>query len=716
MPGLFLIRFAFPLLGEWTEALRACGAEPILYYGNEMFLTRAKNLGVIQSCRGAARYLAWADAFRVTDRTAPEVLDKAGLDFAPWTLEFVPGTTLDTALAELPAAVETGGHMVWEDGTLSLGIRAGRPELEDLARTSLHLLSILEPEGEPQPSDERQAQIVAGNYVGYPNAATGAVTTSGYLTWLENRGLRTASNPQTVAVFDTGFDNGTTVPQHPDLLGRLIANEALGSYVFNRTLPIDDTRGHGTAVAGIIASQGAAGPKDSQNFGLAVGIAPNTLLVAVQVVDSEADCSRRTGFGDPPDNIGNAITFSRVTAAGAEKAPISNHSWNLDRNTYTSMAKLFDERAIDGAPSVAGNQPATLVISSGNGGPGQDTVLSPATAKNGITVGSTQNYRPSTEPGAPPNNCPLYSDPRFSQEANNIGKVSAFSSRGAVFRPYNLPVVPPLVTERRVKPDIVAAGERIFSTVPVSSTYTCPAGLCDKNLPAGTAYSLGSGTSFAAPAVAGVVAHARKWFMDRGVLSPPPTPSLLKAALIATATDLGSAMGGDHRPSNTFGWGRVDLNRLTDPAVARFYVNERVEFAVTTGAEIDWQRTIDNSGKPTMIVLAWSDPASAASQTTSQVPLVNDLRLTVEMVGGNVYWRGNNFYENRDGDDNGLSYPFALGGEPLVNDTMNNVEAIFIPANMFSPGQKIIIRVTGVSIHNTAQRFALYGYNVRFGS
>jgi hypothetical protein len=200
VPDLFLIRFAFPLLDEWTEALRECGADPILYYGNEMFLIRARNLGVIQSCQPAARYLAWADAFRVTDRTSPELLDTADLDFRPWSLVFVPGTDLDTALAELPAAMETGGHMTWEDGTLSLGVRAGRPELEDLARTSLHLMSILEAEGEPQPSDERQGQILAGNYVGYPAAAAGAVTTPGYLSWLAGRGLRTTTNPQTVAV------------------------------------------------------------------------------------------------------------------------------------------------------------------------------------------------------------------------------------------------------------------------------------------------------------------------------------------------------------------------------------------------------------------------------------------------------------------------------------------------------------------------------------
>jgi subtilisin family serine protease len=134
-------------------------------------------------------------------------------------------------------------------------------------------MSILEAEGEPQASDERQGQILAGNYVGYPNAVAGAVTTPGYLTWLENRGLRTTINPQTVAIFDTGYDDGSGSPgaHHPDLENpeRLIATEAEATFVFNRTLPIEDTFGHGTAVAGIIAGNGAAalpnpGNKDAQ--------------------------------------------------------------------------------------------------------------------------------------------------------------------------------------------------------------------------------------------------------------------------------------------------------------------------------------------------------------------------------------------------------------------------------------------------------------------
>jgi hypothetical protein len=719
VPGLFLIRFAFPFLSEWTDSLRACGADSILYHGSGVLLMRARNLGVIQSCP-VARYLSWADAFRVTDRTSPQLLEAAGLELKPYSLVFAPGTDLDTALSELPAIVETGGHMVWDDGTLSLAIRAGRPELEDLAQTSLHLLAIHEAEGEPQPSDERQGQILAGNYVGYPGAVAGAVTTPGYLTWLANRGLRTTTNPQTVAVFDTGYDDGSgsAGTHHPDLEGpeRLIATEGDACFVFNRTTPIDDTRGHGTAVAGIIAGNGAAaspvGAKDAQNFYLGTGIAPDVKLVAVQVIDSnsETDCTTRTGFGDPPDNIGNAIAFSRVKASGADKALIANHSWNLSaQNTnYTNMAKLFDERVLDAVPAKENAQVMTTVVSAGNSGPGLNTILSPATAKNVITVGSTQNYRPAAETGAPANSCGT-----FTEDATNIALVSNFSSRGVDFRPYNLPVVPPQLHERRIKPDLVAPGVRVTSTVPdASSTYFCPS-LCMDKWPAGQSYSFGTGTSFAAPAVTGVAAHARKWFMDRGVLDP--SPSLIKAALIATATDLGPATAGDHRPSNRFGWGRVDLNRLTDPSVARFYFNENTNYGAVTGSDFEWRLTIDSSSRPTFIVLAWSDPASSVG-ATSQVPLVNDLHLVVEMIGANVYWRGNNFNENIDGNDNGYSSPYALGGAPLINDTMNNVEAIFIPTNMFWSGQKVTLRVIGMNVHSPTQKFSIYAYNVRPGS
>jgi hypothetical protein len=46
---------------------------------------------------------------------------------------------------------------------------------------------------------------------------------------------------------------------------------------------------------------------------------------------------------------------------------------------------------------------------------------------------------------------------------------------------------------------------------------------------------------------------------------------------------------------------------------------------------------------------------------------------------------------------------------------MNTVEAVFIPANTFPAGSQIILRVKGSSAQS-AQKFAIYAYNVRLSS
>jgi len=546
------------------------------------------------------------------------------------------------------------------------------------------------------------------------------VSTTGYLNWLANRGLRTSTNPQTVAIFDTGYDDGSAPAgdHHPDLENpeRLLALESQGNFVFSPSTPeIEDRRGHGTFVAGIITGgPPAAGATDTQGFRLGTGIAPDVKLVAVQLFDSNSTCSPRSGLGDePPNNLGNAITFSRVTSTGADKALSANHSWNTVETTYTNIAKLFDDRVLDAAPGTAGTQAMLMVVAAGNNGKlGVNTVLAPATAKNVISAGATQNYRPSTQAGAPTNSCtnPTISFPEeFTREANNIAEVSAFSSQGPAFGRLGLGL--PLAHTVFIAPTVVAPGGRVFSATPFQSTAYACSNLCRVEWPASSYYTFSSGTSFSAPVATGVAALLRKWFLDQGVSNP--APSLIKADLISTATDLGSALGGDYRPSHRQGWGRVNLDRATDPTVARFYVNENAGLAVSTGIERSWTRTIDSDGRDTLIVLAWSDPSSPI--TAGHPPVVNDLRLRVDLVGGNLSWYGNNFGENIDGNDNGYSHPYVTAAS-AASDTMNNVEAIFIPAGTFSPGRQIQIRVTGANVPQGPQKFSVYAYNVRLSS
>ncbi len=716
VPGLYVVHFAFPIDAGWTEALADCAGSRPLYLGDGTFLVRAGKLSAISDC-GIAHYLDWAGSSLTTDRIDRSELDKAGGEILTWTLGFLPGLEEHEVLAELPAAMEVLGTSRWDsDDTLSVTVRAGRSEMEAVLKTSPRLFGV-SPAGEAHLADERQGLIITGRHNGtqitpYP----GILGYVPYLTWLSNRGLRTASNQQTVAVFDTGYDDGTGPSglHHPDLENpeRLIDN---ANYVpATPTAATTDAQGHGTMVAGVIVGNGAgSGTKDAQGFYLGTGIAPDAKVVAVQIWAKLGAGCTISNIIDKDLNPGltkfkASIAFGRTNAAGGDKALIANHSWNTGVADYNEHAKLLDERTVDADPNRAGVQPMLMVVTAGNSGDAAGTVLNPGTAKNVITVGATQNYRPSTEPSSPPNTCDPPAPAKFTTEANQIGEVSQFSSRGKHFAA--LPDFQ-LIHNIRVKPDLVAPGGRIFSTVPYAATasYVCQ-GICRDYwpdvLPPTDYHSYAQGTSFAAPVVAGAAALVRKQLLDGGI---NPSPSLVKALLIATADDL--ELAGDHRPSNDFGYGRTNLDRATDASVRRVNITEDPAQAVTTGQERTWTLTIDNAGRDTYIVLAWSDIASVSG---SIVPLlVNDLRLTVEAIGGNRFWRGSNFNENITGTDNGYSYTYTAGGDPGVNDTVNTVEAIFIPKNTFSSGQQIVIRVSGHSIQSGAQMFALHAYNVR---
>ncbi len=145
-----------------------------------------------------------------------------------------------------------------------------------------------------------------------------------------------------------------------------------------------------------------------------------------------------------------------------------------------------------------------------------DTISSPGTAKNCITVGASENNRPSIH-----------------AMADNPNEIAIFSSRG-------------WCEDGRIKPDIVAPGTFILSTksskAPVDNFWS---GYNDY-------YAYMGGTSMATPLTAGAVAVAREYMQTEW--SHTPSPAMMKAAIINGATDIGYGV-----PSEDQGWGRVSL-------------------------------------------------------------------------------------------------------------------------------------------------------------
>lgn len=167
-----------------------------------------------------------------------------------------------------------------------------------------------------------------------------------------------------------------------------------------------------------------------------------------------------------------------------------------------------------GCPSRPGDQPMTVVFSAGNHAwdcstqtEGWNSVSSPAVAKNVIAVGATESDRPAPEPPLACGGCftadgtPNGRPPDV--DASHVGRVASFSGRGRLFEPFP---AAHLAHDTRIKPDLVAPGARVFSTVPYAfAEYDqkplatgCARYHSSPNT-SNTYHTYGTGTSFAAP-------------------------------------------------------------------------------------------------------------------------------------------------------------------------------------------------------------------------
>lgn len=750
IPNLYLLQFAYPLQEAWYSDLKDCGAEVIATMAARTALVRTADLASLFACP-VAPYFFWIDHYLTTDRIAPEMLTTEN-EFG-YDLQFRPATDLGFKEASLPqSAVVDQAFEEPETGTRFLGLTLAVGDFAALAGSDADLLAVAW-RGEARFADERQGQIVAGTFT-----AQGTVTAPGYAAWLACpprpagspcKSLLDPANQQLVTMFDSGYAGAITpfagVDHHPDLESKaqvqpanrnqLLPDRLVELRNFSNSSGVNDLIGHGSIVAGIIAGEGqpdfsyplapnqlvSGGGKDAQGFFYGSGVAPRSSLLVARLAD--ASSLQDTTPGGKHDQ---ALRWARSTASGADRSLLVNESWNQVRNAtptdvvavnhYDQKAQFYDNRVRDANTALANAQPMTVIFSAGNqafdraaGAVRFDSVSSPATAKNVVTVGASASYRPAPEP---PLDCRDTGSRFVSDNATHIAQIGRFSGRGRFFSASGAVKL----HQVRVKPDLVAPAIRVFSTVPFNSTFYGTGPGCAQYYPAtstGFYYTYGTGTSFASPVVTGVAAYARKWFLDQ-TPRVDPSPSMLKAALIATADNLGGQAGNDHRPSPNYGWGRVNLAKLVDGRIARFFL-EAPRSLMTSGQALSYERTIGDPNRETVVVLTWLDPPSDLVGD-SQAPLKNVLQVRVDEIGSSSarFYVGNNFNENKSGADNGTSFRFQ-GSGTIFEDLKNNVQVIVIPAGLLPAGSRLRITVTGKTLQpNSRQFFSLYALNVRF--
>jgi hypothetical protein len=168
----------------------------------------------------------------------------------------------------------------------------------------------------------------------------------------------------------------------------------------------------------------------------------------------------------------------------------------------------------------------------------------------------------------------------------------------------------------RIKPDIVANGYALVS--------------CDT---LDTGYITFTGTSMSAPNAAGSINLVAHEFTAR--FGHRPLSSTLKALVINTADEAGSAEGPDY----SFGWGLLDTHTAIDVLEAQPGDDRGVlEATLSDGQTREYHFTVD-SPQPVRLTMAWTDPAGTPPPPSLDPPnkmLVNDLDIRITSVNGGV--------------------------------------------------------------------------------
>ncbi len=654
---LYLVQFVGPIKKQWVNELGSA-AEIVSYIPNNAYLVRATadGLSAINTLKSDGKSpVQWTGAFKPSYKIAPEISLDSDLEVTATVQLVTSGATVQETqdlTARSSASIVNEPISVLNYTNVRIKVRPRR--LPAVARMSNVVW--IEPWSEPVLNDEKQGLILAGKL-------TGSEPLSSYLAWLQSKGI-TSSPDFLVDVADTGIDQGSLDPQvlHKDFLNSAglprIAYARYVGAVDQEPVP-QDTAGHGTINASIVGGYNVdtAFPYvdlDGYKFGL--GIHPYARLGITQI------------FAPAYTNPGFASMVGRMYGDGAR---ISSNSWGSYNNSYSADCQQYDSLVRDAQPAVQGNQEITILFSSGNKGPGGN-LTSPGNAKNVIDVGASENLRPGLD------GCTVDTN-----GADDINSLISFSSGGPA-------------TDGRIKPDIVAPGTHIQGARSQARGYN-GSGVCNANYPLGQLlYTWSSGTSHAAPAVAGGAALVRQFFQQS--VGHGPSPALIKAYLANSAIYMTGVMAGDTLPGNNQGWGLMSLGRALD-GVPRTMVDQD-QMLSATGQVFTLRGKVGDPSKPFRVTLAWTDaPGNPAVN-----PAVNDLDLQVDIAGKT--YLGNHF--------SGASS--VEGGSA---DHLNNLEAVFAPLGATGDFtiRVVAANITGDGVPGnsdlTDQDFALVVYNTQ---
>jgi hypothetical protein len=652
--GYYLVQFNAPITEGDKAALTEAGAEIFDYIPDFTFIVKMNN--ATRSALASVGNVHWVGLYQPAYRVAPSLLQAYVATGRSEILELVvvtfEGEHVDQVTRQLQALDGIVLESVETEWKGKIKVRIAATQIEVIARISE--VKWVESAPEWQLFNNVAANIMHVRDV-----------------W-DDHGLH--GTGQTVAVCDTGLDRGSTAPAnlHDDFENGSGNSRVIAIFDWVGDGASDAYSGHGTHVAGSVLGNGdrsGATPSTHTYPGSAyAGMAPEAHLVFQAVGENTNDVL----IGIPLDL--NTL-FAQADSAGAD---LHTNSWgsSVDPGAYTTDSQDVDEY-------IWNHKGFTILFAAGNVGIDSnrdgvvdlDSLASPGTAKNCITVGASENNRSSGgyNPGGwcssygdcwpfdyPVN--PISSDPL----SNNPSGLAAFSSRG----PTN---------DARFKPDVVAPGTNIAST-------RSSMAILDDWGAINAYYMYMGGTSMATPLAAGAATLVRDFYQDKEGITP--SAALIKATLINGATDMSPGQygtGGTQeipnppRPNNVEGWGRINLENSLFPSTPRTLGYADETSGLQTGHTTTYVYTVTTAAQLMRTTLVWSDyPGTPVAGGG----LVNDLDLTVTTPGGTT------LYPNHAGQ----------------YDRANNVEGIDI-ASAETGGYSITVR--GYNVPQGPQPYAL---------
>ncbi len=684
--GYYLVQFQGAVREAWKQQLTDAGAEIVAYVPDFAFkvrMTGAQALGALNQ-----KNVAWVGSFLPVYKMD---LDLKRGDGAPYTVRVEQGANVDATIAAINA---TGAQVMDADEDI-LRVAASGAQVDAIARVTD--VAWIENYSLPEKHNDYGGGVIMGSNIANANGYDGST--------------------QIAAVADTGLGDGTPGGAHPDIPASRIVNifnwPGKTDVCFVKIYDdgaVDVDSGHGTHTSGSVLSDGGPG-------GEGKGVAPAARLV-FQATENFANLNPLClNPGEPTSGYfltGLPAKLQKLYAqAYNQGARVHSNSWGAAVNgKYNSNSAQTDAYAWK-------KKDLTITFSAGNSGVDAnkdgivdlDSLGAPATAKNVITVGASENDRQGhweCDPGLSYTSHDAYQTGKtcnsmsgqnilgtagqrwgFTKNplkndvtAGNAEQMAPFSSRGPA-------------DDGRLKPDVVAPGTWILST----SQSLYQEGYGDpKNprlndyawdgwgMPLNAYYKYMGGTSMSNPLVAGAATVVRDYYQKAQALNA--SSALVKATLINSAVDLLDENNdgvNDNKypiPNNHEGWGRVNVADATDGT--RQFVDDTV--GVSTKNKRNYQYTLPG-GQPFKVSLVWTDYPSSEIAARN---LVNNLNLLVISPSG-VKYKGNLFAGG---------WSKAGGGY----DKVNNVENVYIQS---AEAGTWTVRVIGANVPMGPQPFAL---------